>query len=89
MLPERYRKQIIIPERGSWNRSPEAGHTGHRLTVALADAKGHMTYEVLVDGWLQDNLAWGRPTDLLQLADGSILIADDKANVIYRLSYQP
>ena len=89
MLPERYRKQIIIPERGSWNRSPEAGHTGHRLTVALADAKGHMTYEVLVDGWLQDNVAWGRPTDLLQLADGSILIADDKANVIYRLSYQP
>ena len=48
-----------------------------------------MTYEVLVDGWLQDNVAWGRPTDLLQLADGSILIADDKANVIYRLSYQP
>jgi glucose/arabinose dehydrogenase len=89
MLPEHYRKQIIIPEHGSWNRSPEAGHTGHRLTVAVADAEGNMSYEVLVDGWLQDNVAWGRPADLLQLADGSILISDDKANVIYRLSYQP
>jgi len=87
MLPSAYHKQILIPEHGSWNRTPEAGPTGYRITLARMDDQGGMHYEVLVDGWLQDNVAWGRPADLLQMADGSILIADDKANVIYRLSY--
>ena len=87
MLPAAYHKQVLIPEHGSWNRTPEAGHTGYRITVARMDDQGVMHYEILVDGWLQDNVAWGRPADLLQMADGSILIADDKANVIYRLSY--
>jgi glucose/arabinose dehydrogenase len=82
-----YHKQILIPEHGSWNRTPTAGHTGHRITVARIDEQGLMHYEVLVDGWLQDNVAWGRPADLLQLQDGSVLISDDTANVIYRLSY--
>lgn len=87
MFPEAYRQQILIPEHGSWNRSPEAGHTGHRITSARTDANGKLHYEVLIDGWLQDNVAWGRPADLLQLKDGSLLIADDLANVIYRLTY--
>ena len=87
LLPPRYHKQILIPEHGSWNRTPTAGHTGHRITVARIDEQGLMHYEVLVDGWLQDNVAWGRPADLLQLQDGSVLISDDTANVIYRLSY--
>lgn len=87
MFPAAYRQQIIIPEHGSWNRSPEAGHTGHRITSARQDANGELHYEVLIEGWLQDNVAWGRPADLLQLKDGSLLIADDLANVIYRLTY--
>ena len=43
---------------------------------------------ILIDGWLQDNVAWGRPTDILEMPDGSLLIADDYGNVIYRLSYE-
>jgi glucose/arabinose dehydrogenase len=86
-FPEAYQQQILIPEHGSWNRSPEAGHTGHRITSARTDADGKLHYEVLIEGWLQDNVAWGRPADLLQLKDGSLLISDDLANVIYRLTY--
>ncbi|MEK9877816.1 MAG: sorbosone dehydrogenase family protein, partial [Betaproteobacteria bacterium] len=39
------------------------------------------------DGWLQNNRAWGRPADLLTLPDGSLLISDDFANVIYRVTF--
>ena len=87
MLPQETHKQILIAEHGSWNRSAEAGHTGHRVVLATF-ADGEAKDEVLIEGWLgEDNEAWGRPNDLLQLADGSVLIADDKAGVIYRLSY--
>lgn len=79
--------QVLIAEHGSWNRTPEAGHTGYRVTVGREDS-GEMFYEVLIDGWLEDsNEAWGRPVDFLQLKDGSVLLSDDKANVIYRMTY--
>ncbi len=46
--------------------------------------------EVMVSGWLDQATqeAWGRPVDVQQLADGSLLISDDVANCIYRLSYK-
>ncbi len=85
MFPD-LKNQVLIAEHGSWNRTPEAGHTGYRVTLGREQEKG-MSYEVLIDGWLEDsNESWGRPVDFLQLKDGSLLISDDKANVIYRLS---
>ncbi len=87
-FPARFNNQILIPEHGSWNRTKEAGHTGHRITLASFNENGTMKYEVFIDGWLQDNKAWGRPTDILQLPDGSILISDDHADVIYRVAYK-
>ena len=88
MFPESFRNQIIIPEHGSWNRSPEAGHTGYRLTIGRKTEQG-MSYEVFIDGWLDNNKAWGRPVHLVQLGDGSLLLSDDKADVIYRITYSP
>ncbi len=88
MLPESFRNQIILAEHGSWNRSVAAGHTGYRLIHARRDAAGNLHEDVLVDGWLQDNKGWGRPVDVLQQDDGSLLVSDDTANVIYRISYQ-
>lgn len=46
-----------------------------------------MAPEVFASGWLQGEQAWGRPNDVMQLADGSLLVSDDMANVIYRISY--
>jgi len=87
MFPKKYQHQVFMAEHGSWNRSKKAGHTGHRITVARKNDNGELIYETLVDGWLQNNKAWGRPVDVLELDDGSMLISDDKAGVIYRLSY--
>ncbi|MBO6702712.1 MAG: PQQ-dependent sugar dehydrogenase [Pseudomonadales bacterium] len=85
MFPEKYRGKILVAEHGSWNRSPEAGHVGYRLT--LVDPESGTT-ETFIDGWLQNNVAWGRPVDLLPLPDGSLLVSDDHGGVIYRISYE-
>lgn len=87
MFPEEYHHQIFIPEHGSWNRTPKAGHTGYRITTAISDNNGILTYGTFIDGWLQNNRAWGRPASLLELSDGSLLISDDSADVIYRVTF--
>ncbi|MCZ6501731.1 MAG: PQQ-dependent sugar dehydrogenase [Gammaproteobacteria bacterium] len=86
-FPERFRNQILIPEHGSWNRSKAAGHTGYRITLAHQAENGSLSYETFIDGWLDNNKSWGRPVHILQLPDGSILVSDDSADVIYRVTY--
>ena len=88
MLPTKFKNNIIIAEHGSWNRSEEAGHTGFQVTWVKIENNKALEYQPLVSGWLQNNQAWGRPTDVLQLKDGSILISDDFSNTIYRLAYE-
>ena len=88
MFPDEYRNQMFIAEHGSWNRSPEAGHTGHRLTVVRLEGNRAVDYEVFAEGWLGgDNTAWGRPVDVLVMPDGALLVSDDLAGGIYRISY--
>ena len=86
MFPEKYHNQILIAEHGSWNRTEKIGY---RITkVTLKDGET-TSYEPFIEGWLQDNESvWGRPVDLLQMPDGSVLISDDHSGVIYRVSYQ-
>jgi len=82
-FPERYRGQIFIAEHGSWNRSEPIGY---RVVVAHLDAAGQPTeYEKFATGWLQDDGAWGRPADVMERADGSLLVSDDVRGVIYRI----
>ena len=89
MFPDRYKNQIFIAEHGSWNRSPEAGHTGYRLTVVHVEDNRPVNYEVFAEGWLQsDNRAWGRPVDVLVMPDGALLVSDDRVGAIYRISYE-
>jgi len=83
-FPAHYRNQLFIAEHGSWNRSVPIGY---RVTLVRFDAKRPVSYEVFAEGWLQEGRAWGRPVDLLQLPDGSLLLSDDKADAIYRISY--
>jgi len=87
MFPEDFRDQIFIAEHGSWNRTQAAGHTGYRLMRVGLRGNRPDSYDVFAYGWLQDNRAWGRPTDVQELPDGSLLVSDDKAGVVYRISY--
>ncbi len=84
MFPASYRGRIFIAEHGSWNRSKKAGY---RVTmVTLADGNP-IAYEPFAAGWLQGESVSGRPVDLLVLDDGSMLVSDDFAGKIYRISY--
>lgn len=93
MFPAEYRKQLFIVNHGSWNRSEKVSHTGYRIMLAKIQGGQVVSYEPFVQGWLQSSgsglarQAWGRPVDLLELPDGSLLVSDDRANVIYRITY--
>jgi glucose/arabinose dehydrogenase len=85
MFPEKYRGQIFIAEHGSWNRSTPIGY---RITLVRLEGSRAVSYEVFAEGWLQGRSAWGRPVDLLIMPDGALLVSDDKAGVIYRITYK-
>lgn len=87
MFPEKYKNQALIAEHGSWNRTEKIGY---RITKVSFDQKGNPTsYEPFITGWLQgEEEILGRPVAFIQLNDGSLLISDDHAGVIYRVSYQ-
>ncbi|KKN36444.1 hypothetical protein LCGC14_0773560 [marine sediment metagenome] len=85
MFPADYKGDAIIAQHGSWNRSSPVGYQLMRVTFNdQHEITGHKPF---IDGWLQNGEAWGRPTDVLQLSDGSLLISDDYNDVIYRVSY--
>ncbi|WP_299598078.1 PQQ-dependent sugar dehydrogenase [uncultured Microbulbifer sp.] len=84
-FPEDYKNQILIAEHGSWNRSNKIGY---RVTRVSLNEKGEATsYEPFIDGWLQGEERWGRPVDVLVMPDGALLISDDYAGAIYRVTY--
>ncbi len=84
-FPEKYRGQIFIAEHGSWNRTDKIGY---RVMLVRLGADGlPESYEPFATGWLQGQNNWGRPVDLEQTPDGSLLLSDDQAGVVYRISY--
>ena len=85
MFPEEYRNQIFIAEHGSWNRSTPIGYRVSLVRVAENKA---VKYETFAEGWLQRGRALGRPADVLVMPDGALLVSDDHAGVIYRVSYK-
>jgi glucose/arabinose dehydrogenase len=85
MFPEGYRKQIFIAEHGSWNRSTPIGYRVSLVRLENGQPKG---YEVFAEGWLSDGEEWGRPVDVLVMPDGALLVSDDKAGAIYRITYR-
>lgn len=86
MFPKEYQNSVILAEHGSWNRSiPQ----GYRLTFVQLQNGQPIKVEGFVEGWLQNDEAWGRPVDVEVLRDGSLLVSDDKAGVIYRITYNP
>ncbi len=85
MFPDEFRDQMFVAEHGSWNRSAPIGY---RLMLVRLENQRALSYEVFAEGWLQGSRAWGRPVDLLVMPDGAMLVSDDEANVIYRISYR-
>lgn len=86
-FPASYKNQLFIAKHGSWNRSKKSGY---EVVLARLDSMGKVnSQEIMVSGWLDQATqeAWGRPVDVQQLVDGSLLISDDVANCIYRLNY--
>ncbi len=84
MFPEKYRGQIFIAEHGSWNRTVP---TGYRVTVVRLEENRVVDYRVFAQGWLEGGRPFGRPVDVLVMPDGSLLVSDDKAGVIYRVRF--
>jgi glucose/arabinose dehydrogenase len=85
MFPAEYRNQIFIAEHGSWNRTTPIGY---RVTLVRLQNNRAVSYEVFAEGWLQGSRAWGRPVDVLVMPDGALLVSDDHAGAIYRISYK-
>jgi glucose/arabinose dehydrogenase len=85
MFPAEYQNRAFLAQRGSWNRSKKIGF---RVMMVTIDAKGGVAkYEPFAEGWLQGEEIWGRPVYTRTMKDGSLLIADDYAGAIYRVSY--
>jgi glucose/arabinose dehydrogenase len=88
MFPPEYRNRLFIAQHGSWNRTPAAGPIGYRIMTAVVENGKITKYEPFAEGFLQGRLAWGRPVDLLEMPDGSLLVSDDTSGAIYRVSYR-
>lgn len=82
-FPARYRNGIFIAEHGSWNRTDPIGYRIAFVPFVNGEPTG---YEVFARGWRQTGEAWGRPVDVLVMPDGALLVSDDRAGVVYRIS---
>jgi glucose/arabinose dehydrogenase len=85
MFPPEYQQQIFIAEHGSWNRSTPIGYRVMRVRL---EGNRAVEYTVFAEGWLQDGRAWGRPVDVLVMPDGALLVSDDHAGAMYRISFR-
>jgi glucose/arabinose dehydrogenase len=86
MFPAEYKNELLIAQHGSWNRSNPLGYRIGLVHVHQGQfASGQ---RIFAEGWLQGRQPWGRPVDLLQLADGSVLVSDDLQGAIYRITYR-
>jgi glucose/arabinose dehydrogenase len=84
-FPPEYRNSIFVAEHGSWNRTERIGYRVARVVVEGGKA---VKQEVFAEGWLDAGRVWGRPVDIEVMPDGSLLVSDDQAGAIYRISYR-
>ncbi|WP_102529647.1 PQQ-dependent sugar dehydrogenase [Shewanella sp. 10N.286.51.B7] len=83
-FPAEYKGRIFIAQHGSWNRSSKVGY---RIMQVTLDGNKVSDYQPFATGWLQGEVSWGRPVAVLTMPDGSMLVSDDAANAVYRISY--
>ena len=85
MFPREYDGQIFIAEHGSWNSSTRVGY---QVSLVRLDGDEVYSYEPFATGWLQEENIWGRPVDVHVMPDGALLVSDDFAGAVYRISYR-
>ena len=87
MFPKEYQGDIIVAQHGSWNRSRKVGYQLMRVKIKNNKA---ISSEVFAKGWLNNSTqtASGRPVDVLVMDDGSLLVSDDYAGKVYRITYK-
>ena len=87
MFPSEYQGALFSAQHGSWNRTTPVG-ARVMFTTLKGDGTADKT-EVFAEGWLTENGEYlGRPVDIAQLPDGSILVSDDFAGAIYRIAFE-
>jgi glucose/arabinose dehydrogenase len=89
MFPREYRGDAFVALHGSWNRTERTGYK--IIRIKFKNGKPVGGYDDFITGWMLDPKSkdvWGRPVGLLVLRDGSMLITDDGANKIWRVSYK-
>jgi glucose/arabinose dehydrogenase len=87
MFPREYRNALFIARHGSWNRTRKIGGD---IVVAKLNVDGTIkSVQPFITGFLNNNEYWGRPVDVHVMKDGSMLISDDFAGAIYRVTYSP
>ena len=86
IFPKKYKNSVFIALHGSWNRTKKSGYTV--VFVKLDDDGNYLYQEDFISGWLSNESAWGRPVSPYIMKDGSMLLSDDKYNVIYRVTYK-
>jgi glucose/arabinose dehydrogenase len=85
MFPKAYKNAIIVARHGSWNRSKKVG--GDVVVVKLNKDGTMKSMEPFITGFLEDNKYIGRPVDVMQMKDGSLLVSDDWNGAVYRITY--
>ena len=86
MFPEKYHNAIFVARHGPWNRTKK--YAADVVAVFLNDNGTVRSVEPFLTGLVEDNAYLGRPVDVLVLKDGSLLVSDDHAGAIYRISYR-
>ncbi len=86
MFPPEYRDDAFVAQHGSWNRSSPVGY---RVVRVRFDQAGQpVSYDPFIEGWLNEGSTLGRPVDVAELPDGSLLVSDDYNDLIWRITYQ-
>jgi glucose/arabinose dehydrogenase len=84
-FPQPYKNQLFVAQHGSWNRSKP---DGYRIALIKFDHELPIEETIFIDGWLdKEDTVLGRPVDILETPDGSLLISDDQLGIIYHVKY--
>lgn len=80
-----YKQDAIVALHGSWNRKEPSGY---KLVRVKFENDKPVAVEDFATGWLKESAAWGRPVDVTLGPDGALYVSDDRASLIYRITYE-